>query len=452
MKKLSALIVLSSILFPVISQNLYDDVAVIMNYNSETSIEIGTYFAVQRSIPDENLIYIDCLTEEVVDTTEFRNICNQILDQLEENNLETSINYLVTTRGIPVNVSYGDSCTGFEGLHCRSLDNQLTLLNSSLVDDPVGEFYIENPYYASVDNFSSEIFDFFLISRLDGMNPNSVLSMIDKSGPHCPVVKEEAQTLVDFVHPDTNVVDLFSRYFEDALEFLDYNDWSYQFDPDTQLISQQDDLLMYTNMIYDSNVDQPEFTWLNGSFVNTILTYTDLGFYAVGEEIPYSLLNLMNSGASGGGGYANVYFASEGPKQELLYSRYLNDTSEKRYNLAESYYASVPRLSYQYILIGDPKTSLDIVYAGQEDHELVMDRLHVYPNPGSGDVNLDFHQDVRLKSIIIYNQYGQSVYQEDPGMVVKKHKINLRHLSAGLYFLRIQPEMGNLITQKLIIR
>ena len=42
----------------------YNDVAVIINSNSQASIDIGTYFQQQRNIPTQNIIYISTTTDE----------------------------------------------------------------------------------------------------------------------------------------------------------------------------------------------------------------------------------------------------------------------------------------------------------------------------------------------------------------------------------------------------
>lgn len=310
MEKLCVLVSIVLMITNSFSQSNYDDVAVIINYNSDESIEIGTYFAEKRLIPEENLIYINCLNEEVVDTSEFNSICSQVKTYLEENNLSESINYLVTTRGIPVNISYGDSCIGQASLYCRSLDNQLTMINSSWAKNQVPNILIENPYLNSLENFSFEEFEFYLVTRLDGLEKDSILSLIDKTGPNCPVVKEDAEILIDFAYPDTSVVEIFSNIFADAIDFLNNNDWNLTFDPDTHLVTNKQNVLIYAGMIYDTNLPAPDFGWLNGSFLNTILTYWDYIFYYDGEDIQYSFTKLMNTGASGGGGYVNGYYAS----------------------------------------------------------------------------------------------------------------------------------------------
>ena len=45
--------------FNAVSQTIYyDDVAVIINDNSPTSIDIGNYFQTARNIPNQNMIHV----------------------------------------------------------------------------------------------------------------------------------------------------------------------------------------------------------------------------------------------------------------------------------------------------------------------------------------------------------------------------------------------------------
>ncbi|MDZ7742656.1 MAG: TIGR03790 family protein [Bacteroidota bacterium] len=454
MKKFCAFLFLFSVIFISYSQTDYSDVAVIMNTNSEESVEIGTYFAEQRSVPEENLIYVDCLDEEIVDTTEFKSIVNQVRTYLDENNLAGSINYLVTTRGIPVNISYSDVCFDSTGIHCKSLDNKLTLLNSSLTWDLYANNTILNPYFESEENFSQQAYDFYLVTRLDGLVVDSVFAMIDKTGPNRPVVKEEANILIDFFHPDTVLPFFATQRFEPAIDFLLGNNWNVSFDPDTNLITQMDNLLIYAGLIRDTNLTAPDYKWIDGSMLMSLLPNSNYSFYYNGNEIDYSLMKLMNSGGSTGTAYVNPYYWSSNSYDPFqIYSKYLNDTSEMRYNLAESLYSGMRILSGQQVVIGDPKTSLDIVYAGLTEAEYMSADIRIYPNPGRGIFYLSFNRNLEVKNIRVYNQFGQRIKEFAPGREIDNDiRLDLQDLRSGIYFLKVIPVAGAAITHKLIIR
>ena len=90
-------------------QTSYSDVAVIVNANSASSQVIGNYFKSQRNIPDRNVITISCSTAEEVDAAEFNSMRSQIESYLHANNLVSSLNYIVTTKGMPLKIDRGDT-------------------------------------------------------------------------------------------------------------------------------------------------------------------------------------------------------------------------------------------------------------------------------------------------------------------------------------------------------
>ena len=89
----------------------YSDVAVIVNDNSQVSIEIGNYFQAARNIPSENMIHIFSPEKEIIDSMEFVQIRAQIESHLLNMGIVDSINYLVTTKGVPLKIdsSYLDN-------------------------------------------------------------------------------------------------------------------------------------------------------------------------------------------------------------------------------------------------------------------------------------------------------------------------------------------------------
>ena len=65
----------------------YADVGVIINDNSQTSIDIGTYFQQERNIPNENMIHVSAPVTEEIDSSEFEHIRIQIENYLTTSNL-----------------------------------------------------------------------------------------------------------------------------------------------------------------------------------------------------------------------------------------------------------------------------------------------------------------------------------------------------------------------------
>ena len=175
----------------------YNDVAVIVNTNSSASVEIGNYFKDKRNIPDINIINIQCSTEERVDSAELFSIVHQVGDYLVENGIDQSINYLVTTKGVPL-IYEAANCDSFpENLKCSAIDSELTLVLNH--EDQIGyrQGFI-NPYFDNLDyTFSQEEYNIYLVTRLDAYTVEDVKSLIDRSGPDLKIDKKEAQFIFD---------------------------------------------------------------------------------------------------------------------------------------------------------------------------------------------------------------------------------------------------------------
>ncbi len=157
--------------------NDYSDVLVIVNNNSAISKQIGQYFKEQRNIPDKNICVINTTAAEVIDNTTFHSFRKQIEDYLENNNLTMNINYLVTTKGVPLRITSND-------WHRRaSVDSELTLILGKFkqyIDDP-NNFQIANNYYQKNYWFSRTYYSIYLVSRLTGYDFEDVKQLIDNA-------------------------------------------------------------------------------------------------------------------------------------------------------------------------------------------------------------------------------------------------------------------------------
>jgi uncharacterized protein (TIGR03790 family) len=115
----------------------YNDVLLIINDNSPVSVQIGEYFKGQRNIPDRNVVHLQTVTTESVSAAEFaNNIRTPIENYLTSNNMKDSINYLVTTKGMPLVLS-GTS---------RSIEQSLMLIlgqYSSLIGTSTKSYFAE---------------------------------------------------------------------------------------------------------------------------------------------------------------------------------------------------------------------------------------------------------------------------------------------------------------------
>lgn len=108
-------IILAFLPFTFLAQTVsYADVGVIVNLNSPESIEIGNYFQAARNIPSQNIIYVSVPNTEVINDSVFNVLRTQIEASILNSGIENTLNYLVTTKGVPLRRS-GIDCIVNQG-------------------------------------------------------------------------------------------------------------------------------------------------------------------------------------------------------------------------------------------------------------------------------------------------------------------------------------------------
>jgi uncharacterized protein (TIGR03790 family) len=190
----------------------YNDVGVIINLNSPASMQIGTYFQTARNIPAQNLIYVSAPTTEVINDAEFEQLRLQIENYLTSQNLQDQLNYLVTTKGIPLKRNGIDCIVNTNQGDCGSVDQELSLILGPHANGIGATNGYNNPYYEENTHFSRAQFGIYLVTRLDGYELADVISLIDRSGPNTVVNQQEAQV----------VLDIFETTSIDTMYFIDY--------------------------------------------------------------------------------------------------------------------------------------------------------------------------------------------------------------------------------------
>ena len=104
----------------------YSDVLIVINEESTISDSIGTYFAQQRKIPAANIVYITAPTTEEIDSVQFEQLRSQIETYLISTKLQDKINFIVTTKGVPLKVNRGNIGSGNSS--SSSVESELTLI------------------------------------------------------------------------------------------------------------------------------------------------------------------------------------------------------------------------------------------------------------------------------------------------------------------------------------
>lgn len=82
----------------------------------------------------------------------------------------------------------------------------------------------------------------------------------------------------------------------------------------------------------------------------------------------------------------------------------------------------------------------------ETDMDLVQRSLKTYPNPSNGEVTI-FDSVNTIKSVNVYNSKGILIDEND-----YQEKLDLTHLSTGLYFLEVNYMDGSKVVEKLLLK
>ena len=169
----------------------YSDVAVVINNRSSESVLIGNAFALAREIPPERVFLLtneSTPTGETINANQFDTyFADPIRQMIQQRGLSGELNYLVTTKGVPLRVNGGTNARA-------SFDSELALIDSGQYGTLIhGNYWSEHSYGPwSNDNgdeyalFSSETVPefrrseqgFYIVTRLTGYDTESALGLI----------------------------------------------------------------------------------------------------------------------------------------------------------------------------------------------------------------------------------------------------------------------------------
>lgn len=458
-KTFSVTIMLFSMLIGFAQLPDYDDVGVIVNMNSQVSQDIATYFKQARNIPEINIIPVHTVTDEIIDTIEFRNIQYQIKNYILQNNMDSKLNYLVTTKGVPFDIQV-DSCSvgGSEATvwYCASVESELTLLLSADSARILKKGYRTNPYYGSIEHQNTKPTDLLLVTRLDGHSKEHVFSLIDRSGPNTYVNKEIAKFIFDISFTtDSLIFDLFAQKMYPAIDTLTSRGWNVFFDGDTLVPLNETNVLGFVAYIQSGFEEQLNYTWVNGSFAELMVPIANLTFYdSLFPTNRPDLAAILSEGCTSGSGFVHPYFASQSTDFAILFGRYTEER-DIPYNLAESYYMATKTLSWMNIVVGDPKTTITTQSGSAVNDFEGISNFNVYPNPARDEITVVFSdsQSGRL-TLSVVDQIGNTMMSKHLNSAIGRNSIqlNIADIPSGFYYLRLQNQtIGLQNAKKLII-
>lgn len=338
----------------------YNDVGVIVNVNSSASQAIGAYFASKRSIPAANIIYIDAPVNEEITDAQFQSLRSQVESHLQANNLVNTLNYMVTTKGVPLKVNRGDTFSMTSP--SASIESELMLILGSYAGIIGGTGRTYSPYYSKSGAFSRAAYGMYLVTRLDGYTVNEVIDLIDRSGPGTRVSSSSRFVLDEDPAWNTSAPYL-NDYLTQACTALQNRGRVVELNADSIYVTSRENVVGYvswgSNDHYQSEFTEnaiPFNSWVPGALAETYVSTSGRSFDEPPSYGQSLIADLIREGVSGAKGYVYEPYSSAMANSSVLFDRYVAG-----YNLAESYYMSSRYISWMDVVVGDPKTSITFV-------------------------------------------------------------------------------------------
>lgn len=339
-----------------------DQVLVVVNQASALSKTTAEYYVTRRHVPLDHLCRIDApAVEEIARGVYDKQVAAPIAACLKSRNLIEKILAIVTTAGVPLRIAG----TG-EGMQTTiaSVDSELSLLYADLHHRPhplPGPY--ANPFYNSTSEFRHPQFPMYLVTRLTGYDFADIKGLVDRASGS----KNTGKFVIDLKVHDNTPGNSWLRAAADALPkdrvILDESD---------RVLLNEHDVIGYAS--WGSNDPQRTqrflgFHWLPGAIMTefvsfngrtfamppkewTLGNWSDVKTYFGGQ--PQDLTaDYIHEGVTGASGHVYEPFLGLTPRPDLLLPAYYRGGT-----LAESYYRSIPALSWQNIVVGDPLCSL----------------------------------------------------------------------------------------------
>ena len=336
-----------------------ENVVVVVNQASAVSRRIGEYYVHSRAVPLANVCKLNVTEDEQIS----RQVYEQQIEQpvgafLKRAKLQEKALYLVTTLGVPLRVG-GDDGPGTETC---AVDSELALLYGKMQGKKFPRAgLVPNPFFRKRDQaFRHPDVPIYLVTRLAGYDFEDVKGIIDRA----LVARNRGKFVLDLTTDDNDG----NHWLRMAATLLPA-DRVILDESDTVLYNQKD-VIGYAS--WGSNDKKRHerhvgFHWLPGAVVTEYVSSDGRTFRRPPDNwnistwkssdqprwfagSPQSLTaDYIHDGATGCSGHVTEPYLGATPRPDYLLPAYYSGR-----NLAESYYMSIPGLSWQNIVVGDP--------------------------------------------------------------------------------------------------
>ncbi len=335
----------------------YSDVLVVINENSVASDSIGSYFASARGIPSQNIARISVPTSEEIDSLQFEDLRSKVESILVGRGLTDQINFIVTTKGVPLKVKRVSQFNN------SSVESELSLILGPYASNIGGYGRIVSPYYGKREDFTRAKFGLYLVTRLDGYTVADVKAMIDRAETIPATVPANGMFVLDQDPTWSATVPYLNSNMTKAAAALSDRSLSVVTDSTTLFLTQQANVLGYVSWgSNDRNAPSyatnaiPQNTYVNGAIAETYVSTSGRTFTSpvvYGQSV---IADLVAEGVTAAKGYVYEPYSSAMADVSILFPMYADG-----YTVAESYYAASYYLSWMDVIVGDPKYRISAV-------------------------------------------------------------------------------------------
>lgn len=427
----------------------YADVGVIVNLNSPESIEIGNYFQAARNVPSQNIIQVTVPNTEVINDSVFNILRAQIETEILNSGLENTLNYLVTTKGVPLKRSNIDCVSNAGNGDCGSVDSELCLILGAHASNIAQNNAFAHPYFNQNVHFTKNQFGMYLVTRLDGFTVGDVKQMIDRSGPNTLINKLTHQNILDLnAAQGGDALFFIDTYINPTLNELLTANWLTQIDSAISPLTDQMNVLSYLTTGHGPLPNYTQnFEFVPGSFAAMTTCSTAAAFDSLASSNDnFTISDLIAQGCTAAHGYVNCVYFSQLFRADILVNRYLDQTAQ--YNLAESFYMAERFASWQGVVVGDPKTTLLAdTTAAFNPNPTIVNSISVYPNPSRGAFQFKGIDPNYQISAVIYSVTGQEIQR----VQLIDEQTGLKIENKGIYFINFYANDTSIGMKKVVV-
>jgi uncharacterized protein (TIGR03790 family) len=340
----------------------------VINTASADSDAVARHYIARRGVPSQNTcLLVAPTTESITRDVYTAQIEQPIWKCITAAKAQDRILYIVLTKGVPIRITGTGGRTGTTA----SVDSELTLLyrrRAGRIAPVVG--FVPNPYFAgpaavdTIKPFAHDRFDIYLVTRLDGYSVQDVETLIDKGVAPARdgrFLLDERASLLDSGGDtwlrtaaqrlraqglsERVVLDESTKVLTQQTKVQGYYSWGSN---DPAIHQRHFDLEFVPGAIAAEFVStdartfkEPPQAWTPANVATKDTIYAGSHQSLIGDFI--------RDGITGTAGHVDEPYLDGTIRPEILFPAYVSGR-----NLAEAFYAAMPYLSWQTVVIGDP--------------------------------------------------------------------------------------------------